>query len=52
MTEKLERGCDPNWTCGPCKAVNFDIRQQCRFCRKPRAEVERAESALNRDRLS
>jgi hypothetical protein len=41
MTEKVERGCGPSWTCEPCNAVNFDIRRQCRFCKRPRSEVAR-----------
>jgi RecB family exonuclease len=23
---------DPDWTCPNCKAVNFAIRERCRFC--------------------
>jgi hypothetical protein len=42
MNKKLERGCGPDWVCAPCNAVNFDIRRQCRFCRKQRTKVDAA----------
>jgi hypothetical protein len=38
---KPEAGSGPEWICEPCQAVNYDIRQKCRFCKKPRAEVAR-----------
>jgi hypothetical protein len=34
---KPEPGCGAAWICEPCQAVNDDIRQKCRFCKKPRS---------------
>jgi hypothetical protein len=42
----LEPGCGEPWICAPCDAVNNDIRQRCRFCKKPRSEVARSKQEL------